>query len=181
VWVAGAPPPLAHVVTGAADPAWLSWITAIAMGVGVLGAVAVRRRAVRPAFVGLAALGLAGRIGLGSVLTAAPVAPYALTIVVAGDGGGVTSPMAVRLCGRTTGGGTAQVPGPGRLIDIAVDGSSRRTLSADHVALLLPDGGHRVKAELVTADHRAFQPRVVAQLSVDVQGTGVTPAVPGCS
>jgi hypothetical protein len=170
-----APPVIAHILAPGNVPGVVPWITAIALYGGLLGIVmswrSHRRRAI------FAALAVAGLVSTAVVYITQPSLPpqpgYGITLDGL-DGRTTSSPVAVRVCA------TAPVPGPGRLLLVRVDGAQAAETRDSTVVLLMSTGRHRIDAELITADHRAFQPPVAATAMVVVSGSGPLTAAPPC-
>ena len=171
---------VAHIVTPGGPPLYASWLASLALFGGALGSLVwwrqVRRRSV---LVAISGAGLIATAVLLVVQPSAPVRPgYGIALVGARA---ATSPVVVRACGIDAVVSSAPVPGPDRLLLISVDGRQRAEIHGGTVALPLPAGDHRVVAELITADHRAFVPPITASMDVTVTGPGPLPAASTCT
>ena len=166
-------PLVAHVVTG--GPEGLLWPTSIAMFGGLVAAVAWPQRRTAAAAVGAA--GLVATVLIYATWPSAPLAPAGVDLGLASPapGSSVTSPVPVTVC-------TAQgpAPGPGRLLSVSVDGAQVVESRQSTVSLTLAPGAHQLQVQLLTADHRAFAPPIVADASVLVTGTAPLRVPAGC-
>jgi hypothetical protein len=166
---------IAHILAPGNVPDVVPWITAIALYGGLLGVVlSWRHRRRRAGFAALAAMGMVSTALVYITQPSLPPQPgYAITIRGL-DGRTTSSPVAVRVCAA------APVPGPGQLLLVRVDGAQAAETRDSTVVLLMSTGRHRIDAELITADHRAFQPPLTATATVVVSGSGPLTAPPPC-
>jgi hypothetical protein len=136
----------------------------------VVGVVLWRRRAPQLACAALAGLGLAASV----FALAAPASPappgYRLTLVQPGNGAVLGSPVRVVVCGRWPNGAAAQVPGPGRLLLVTLDGATAYEGPSGAANVHASAGAHRLHVEVITAGHVAFRPPLTADASIVVAG-----------
>jgi hypothetical protein len=157
-------------------PAWALWLTGTLLfggGVAVMAVQPSRRRV----FMAVAAAGLVSTVAVYALLPVAPSAPRGLTLTIAAPPAGatVTTPIAVRVCA-----GAGDVPGPGRLLSISVDGRQVAELTSSMAAIDTAGGEHTLRAELVTTAHRQYAPPVLDDQTFRVSGSGPLTQPPDC-
>jgi len=160
---------VAHIVTPTLLPGFVPWLAAAALWGGLLGAVAWRRRRRGVASAALAVAGLAATV-LGFVDSATPPKPPGFTLMLASpvDGTAVSSPVLVVACGRWPDGSAAQVPGPGQLLLVLIDGVVASEGRLPNAAVDISPGRHSLRVEVITGNHAAYQPPVEVTSSVSV-------------
>ena len=165
---------LGHVVGG--GPVWPLWLTGALLFGGAVAAMAVPE-SLRRACVATAGVGLVATIVVYTLLPSAPPAPAGLTvrILTPKQSATVTSPVLVRVCG-----GTSNLPGPGRLLSLSVDGRQVAEVNADTAAVTLAPGTYTLRAELVTTRHLEFAPPVLTDETITVAGVGTLAPAPPC-
>jgi len=170
---------LAHIVGGGNVPAYAPWLASLAMFAGVVVVAVWWRVLPRRRFgYALAAAGLLASAVMAVAQPSVPIAPgYGIQVV---DAGATTSPVLVHVCGAGSGATAPPVPGNGRLLLVFVDGRQVAELRSDIVAVPLASGRHRITAQLITADHRAFVPPVTSDATVIVTGPGAIPVASRC-
>ena len=171
------PTPLAHVVAPPGTPLWAEWLAALALFGGALGAVVWWRD--RPRRNACAAAGGAGLVATAALLVTQPSLPLRPAYGIAlHDAPAATTPVLLQVCpaaldgAGTTASPLPALPGPGRLLLISVDGRQVAEVRSSPVVVAMGEGRHHVVAELLTADHRAFAPPVIAAATVVVTGSG---------
>jgi hypothetical protein len=169
---------IAHIVGPGRLPWYAAWLASLAMFGGVLLALVWwRLRTRRRVGLGLMAAGLLANAVVLALQPSVPIAPgYGITLAGARQ---TTSPVLLRVC-ATAGATAPALPGNGRLLLVLVDGRQVAELHSDTVALPMSTGRHRVSAQLLTSDHRAFAPAVTTAATVTVTGSGALPATPSC-
>lgn len=171
---------LAHIVGGGNVPAFAAWLASLTMFAGVV-VVAVWWRVRLRRWIGyaLTAAGFLANVGMAVAQPSVPLPPgYGIHLADAGE---TTSPVLVHVCGVGSGATPAPVPGSGRLLLVFVDGRQVAELRSDTVAVPLAIGRHRITAQLITTDHRAFVPPVSSDATVTVTGPGAIPAASTCA
>jgi hypothetical protein len=172
-------PPITHVIAPSSVPGWVAWVAAALMYGSAL-AVAVARRG-RRALAAAAVLGLGGTVAVVVLTPTVPAPPgYAIMLAQPPARGAVTSPIAVTVCGRMPDGSPAAVPGAGDLLSVSLDGRQVLETQRSAVGVEAPPGPHDLRVEVITADHREFQPPLDARVRVTVEGPAALPAVSGC-
>lgn len=169
---------IAHIVAPG-FPWFASWLASVAMFAGVVVALVWwRLRTRRRIGIALAAAGVVGNAVLLGLQPSVPVSPgYGISVAAAEQ---AASPVPVRVCGVATDSSAAAVPGADRLLLLLVDGRQVAEVRSDVVAVPMSTGRHRITAELITADHRAFVPPVTAEAMVTVSGPGALSVAPPC-
>jgi hypothetical protein len=172
---------LAHVVSPGGPPLYASWLASLALFGGAFAAfVWWREPSRRAAFVSVGGVGL---VASGALLVVQPSAPLrpGYGIQLAGPRqGAATSPVVLRVCAVDAVVSPAPVPGPGRLLLVSVDGRQVAEVRASTVTVSMSAGEHRVAAQLITSDHRAFVPPITASTTVTVGGPGPIQTPPTC-
>jgi hypothetical protein len=171
---------LAHIVGGGPVPAYAAWLAALTMFAGVVVVAVWWRVRLRRRIGGaLAAVGLLANVGIAVAQPSVPIPPgYGIRLAAAAE---TTTPVLVRVCGLGSGATAPPVPGSGRLLLVFADGRQVAELRSDTVAVQLATGRHRLTAQLITSDHRAFVPAVTADATVTVTGSGAIPAPASCA
>jgi hypothetical protein len=175
------PVTLAHIVQGAPLPTAVGWVSAFLIAAGGLGIF--RGRGTRIEIAGWVVLGVAF-CGAGSVIAVTALLPTTapITLRLATPASGtVSSPVDVVVCGRTLAGGSpAAAPDGNNVLAVLIDGRETAIEATGSFAVLAPAGTHRLRVELLTADHHVFSPEVVADATIDVTGTRPLQATTGC-
>jgi hypothetical protein len=170
-----------HIVTTGGLPGLVGWLVAAVLAGSA--AVAVLGRSPRLRIAGLVAAIAAGSttVALWILTPLAPSPPgYALRFGSPVASAAVSSPVDVEVCGRMADGTSAAVPGPGRLVSMSVDGRQVAERAGGTLILEITPGSHRIRAEVLTADHRQFSPPLAIETSVVVVGLGVLTTPPPC-
>jgi hypothetical protein len=170
----------AHIL-GSGSGRWqLAWIP---VGVAVAGVLAwaVGRPALRKPGLVVAAAGLAATLVVGIVAPGAPARPaYILDLEAPQPGAHVTSPMIVLVCAHQPDGSAAQVPGQDRVLSVSVDGAQLESVSGSSMVIEASPGTHDLRVDVLTSEHRAYDPPVEVDVHVAVTGVGPLPANPSC-
>lgn len=162
---------LSHILPPAGgSAAALQW-AALAM-VAACGCLAIRgRRGL------LQNLGCAGVCAAGAVIVGLELAPgppprpaYLLSLVEPPAGAALTSNVRVAACGRLPQGGAAEVPGPGLVLSASIDGREAGMTSGPALVIRAPTGAHTLHVEVLTGDHRQFQPPLATEQRLLVAG-----------
>jgi hypothetical protein len=171
---------VAHIVTPGGPPLFASWLASLALFGGALGALVWSRPSRRrPALLAISGAGLVASAVLLVVQPSVPLRPgYDIRLI---DAPQPSSPVMLRVCGVDAVISAAPVPGPGRLLLVSVDGHQAAEVRANTVTLPMRTGEHRVVAELITSDHRAFVPPITASTTVTVTRPGPIQAAPTCT
>jgi len=126
-------------------------------------------------------VGLVGTVVASALAPGPPASPgYSISLAAPADDARVTSPVLVAACGRGTEGSRVDVPGPGRLLTVIMDGSQVTELEGAVVAVPAPVGEHDLRVEILTSDHQEFAPPIESDVHVKVDGPGPVPAGPHC-
>ena len=157
---------VAHVLPSNVVPLQLQWLAISMTVIGGFGVVRIRRRFVELSSWGLfttGALGCVTMVGIAMLQPTQP--PYSLSLALARSSG---SPVYVTVCGSANDGSPATVPDGDRLLAIFVDGNQVDTGPGSRFAVTMTAGMHSVRAELITRDHREFNPLVAAEATTNV-------------
>ena len=161
-------PLIAHVLSSNVVPLGLQWLAIGMTFAGGFGVVRRRRVLIEAASAGVFSAGAVGCVFMVGVAMVQPPPPaFSLSLAVTSRS---DSPAFVTVCGRNLDGTPATVPGADRLIAIFIDGSQVDTGSSSRFAVKLAPGTHVLRAELLTHEHREFNPVVAATASVTVTG-----------
>jgi hypothetical protein len=162
----------AHVVSSGTGPGIVAWIPAAVVFVGA-AVVGFAPRRYRRLGGGLAGLGVAGLLAANVFAASPPQSPgYAMRVLVPSPGAQVTSPVLVSVCGRTAGGTPVDVPGPGRVLSVFVDGWQTLESTSASLGVSVNPGPHDLRVEALTSDHREFSPPIDVTVHVVVTGSG---------
>lgn len=161
---------VAHVV-GMRPPDLFSWVAAIVLGGGVLGALITEGRA-RRVYAVLALVGLAGTVDDLIMRNQRPARPD-LVIRLVSPPRRTREPLVVRVCGTTMRGQSTSATANGRYLVVRLDGVLVAEVHDSTVTVPVSHGPHRVTVEITSRDHQEFQPPLVVQRSVDVVSGGI--------
>lgn len=169
---------LAHVIAPPGNHLVFLWPTCAVAAAGVVLAVAVRRLRWRRTWTAVATVGVAATVVVYIVeppSTGPP--PYSLRLAIA------TAPgdLAVEVCPVVSAVATPAVPGPGRLIDVFLDGRVAAESASRQFVLRTAPGPHAIAAELVQGNHVEFVPRAVTSTSRVTVPAGPGSALPPVS
>jgi hypothetical protein len=174
-------PPLAHIVQGATLPTALGWVAAVLIASGGLAIFLGRGGAME--VVGWVVLGVAF-VGAASIIAVTAILPTSARISIslaAPHSGAVSSPMQVVVCARDASSGVAaSAPDGDNVLAVVVDG---RELAVEHTgrfAVEIAPGRHALRVEMLTRDHVEFNPPVIADATITVDGTAPLGVAPGC-
>ena len=170
----------AHILTAGGGLGLLGWAPA-AIGVAAIAVVAFGpRRFQRPAVV-VSVVSMSSLLILAAVSPGAPLPPgYAITVLEPGAGGAVTTPFSVVVCGRSSAGSSAAVPGGDRVLSISLDGREVLSTGSGHALVTATPGRHRLRVEVLTKDHVEYQPPLAQELDVEVGGPAPIAAPRSC-
>jgi hypothetical protein len=130
----------------------------------------------------LAATGVAGLLAVNVFAASSPATPgYSIRLQTPGQDERVTSPVLVSVCGRTASGASADVPGPGRVLSVFVDGRQTLEAATPSAAVLVAPGPHDLRVEVLTGDHREYSPVIDATVHVVVTGSAPLPKTVACT
>jgi len=170
-------PLFAHVI-GMRPPDLFSWIAAIALFGGLWGVVFDSRRPVRVVCLLLAFAGLGGTVDDWIVRADRPHPP-AIAVRLISPAAQTTSPMVIRLCGRTPTGKPVSPTAGDRYMLIRLDGTQVAEIHRSTIQLFERPGRHVLFVEVNSPYHQEFQPRIAFQRTVMVTREGF-PHVPAC-
>jgi hypothetical protein len=158
-------------------PGLLSWAAAIALFGGILGVLFGKRR-VRRLCAAVAVLGLVGTVYDLYARSQRPARPD-LVIRLINPPPTTTSPMLVRVCGRTREGAAESPTAGGRFLLVRVDGVQVGEIHGSTLVVPVGLGRHMLRVEITSQDHQEFQPALVVDRVIHVTGAGSSPA-PTC-
>ena len=145
---------LAHVVSSGTGPGLVAWLPAAVVFVGA-AVVGFAPRRYRRMGGGAAAAGVAGLLAVNVFAASSPASPgYSIRLRLPAQDARVTSPVLLSVCGRTASGAPADVPGPGRVLSVFVDGRQTLEAAKASVGVLVAPGPHDLRVEVLTGDHR---------------------------
>jgi MYXO-CTERM domain-containing protein len=161
---------IAHVLSSNVVPEGAQWG---AIGLTALGAFGIlrRRRKVldRLSWTTFAA-GAIACVGMVGIAMLSPVRPvYTLSLALNAD---ATSPVQVTACAQKSDGSTATTPDGDHVLAVLVDGIQVATETTSSFAVTVAHGSHNLRVEVLTRDHREFNPVVAADAQVTVTGVG---------
>jgi hypothetical protein len=171
---------LAHVVSSGTGPGLVAWVPAgvVFVGAAVVGFAPRRFRRLGG---GLAGVGVAGLLAVNVFAASPPASPgYAIRVLTPAPDAIVTSPVLVTVCATNPSGAPVDVPGPGRVLSVFIDGRQTLESTTSSHGVLVSTGPHTVRVEVLTSDHREFSPVIGATLHVVVTGAGPRPATMAC-
>lgn len=173
---------IAHIIPSASSLAILA-----AWGVSSLGLLAgavlliadLHRRRLGALVLSLSSAGAV----VAALVTPWPPAPpgYSISVVIRHTGDRITSPVAITVCGRTSDGSATAVPGADRVVYMALDGKQVMTVRAASMVVPMTSGKHLLRLEILTGDHRAFQPPLLTDLQITVRGRAAPAFTTSCS
>jgi len=159
---------LAHVLPNNVVPAPVQWAAIAMIGTGGFGVLRRRRKLVDAVSWITFSIGATGCIVMVGIAMLGPPPPgYALSLAVHEP---VTTPVPVSVCARKPDGSQATAPDGDRVLGVFVDGVQVLTGAANKFAVAMTPGEHALRVELLTRDHREFNPAVAATATVDVTG-----------
>ena len=174
--------PPAHAVASAAVPSALVWIAALLLCAGGLCTVTMRRAWARWLGAVLAAAGLIASGALEVLGSVGPPSPnYTISLVAPGARVPVTSPVAVRVCGRRGDGSAISAPDPASVLRVVVDRREVLTTSSSRFAVAMSTGTHTLNVQLLDRGHRQYRPPIVTHIAVVVVGMGPLDARASCA
>ncbi|HEY6379206.1 MAG TPA: hypothetical protein VI316_08500 [Candidatus Dormibacteraeota bacterium] len=171
---------LAHVVSSGTGPGLVAWVPA---GVVFIGAAVVgfAPRGYRRLGGGLAGMGVAGLVVVNVLAASPPASPgYAIRVLTPAPDASVTSPVLLTVCATTPNGAPVDVPGPGRVLSVFIDGRQTLESTTSSHGVFVNRGPHAVRVEVLTSDHREFSPVIDTTVHVVVTGGGPLPAAIAC-
>jgi hypothetical protein len=100
----------------------------------------------------------------------APVAPpYKLSLGVSQQ---TTSPVQVTVCAHKADGSAVTTPDGDHVLGVLIDGVQVANQANSDFPVAMSPGRHALRIELLTRDHREFNPAVLADTTVTVTGNG---------
>jgi hypothetical protein len=119
------------------------------------------------------AVGALGCLGMVGVAMLSPVSPgYTLSVTLNQQ---VTSPVQLTTCAYKPDGSLTATPDGDHVLAVLVDGVQVATASTNAFSVAVPLGVHHLRVELLTRDHREFNPVVAFDTAITV--TNSAPAV----
>ena len=163
---------LAHVVVAGAGVTVALWVAMVLMLGGGAACLLARARWQRMSGAVLIVVGVAGTVGAGFA-AAAPAPPaYSISVARPSVGAQVTSPVLVQVCGRLPGGARIDIPGPGQVLSVFIDGRQLQTTTMATAFVAAQAGRHTLRVEILSTDHREYQPPLATDIPVMVTGPG---------
>jgi hypothetical protein len=163
---------IAHLLPSSILPDAAQWGAIGLTAVGGLGILKRRSNVldlVSWATFSLGALAVVVMVGVAMLAPAPP--PYTLSLTV---GPVVTSPVQVTACATKLDGSATTTPDKDHVLGVLIDGAQVATESTSSFAVTATPGYHSLRVELLTRDHREFNPVVAVDAGITV--TGVAPA-----
>ena len=161
---------LAHILFTAVNPllllVWGVTAAGILIGLVLVMADLHRRR--------LGAALLTSSIAVAVVVSAAipwpPTRPgYSISIAEPQPGVVLSSRFTVTVRGQHPDGSSAEVPGGDQVVYVALDGRQVALARAASVSVQALPGAHRLRVEILAADHREFTPPISVDLPIVVR------------
>jgi hypothetical protein len=174
------PPPVGHVLPSASPLGIVQWFAAGLVVFGGLLLLLLRTSWLRWLGWTALAVGIAGSVAVEAGAVAPSPPAQSLSLAQPVGGAPVTSPLLVTVCGRLASGSRAHLPAAGDVLSVFLDGRQVLTTSGASGAVIASIGVHTVRAEILTSDHREFQPPLLTERQVVVSGTGPLPAAAAC-
>lgn len=160
---------LAHLLPNNVVPAPAEWSAiglTLAGGIGVLRRRGVVLDLVSWSTFSLGALAVVGMVGV--AMLAPPPPPYTLSLAVYSA---AASPVLVTTCATKLDGSPAATPDKDHVLAVLLDGVQTATESTSRFAVHASPGPHHLRVELLTRDHREFNPAVAANAGITIVGT----------
>jgi hypothetical protein len=161
-------PLVAHVLPSNVVPLAMQWM---AIGMTAAGGVGILRR--RHALLDTLSwstfcVGALGCLTMVSVaMLSPPPPPYTLSLVVSQQ---TTSPVQVTVCARKADGSPAATPDGDHVLGVLIDGVQVANQSTGQFPVPMARGRHALRIELLTRDHREFNPTILVDTAVTVKG-----------
>jgi hypothetical protein len=163
---------LAHVLPNNFVPISAQWGAIALAAVGGLGILRRRSAVLDTASWSAFSVGALAIVAMVGIAMFAPQPPgYSLSLAMAQQG---TSPMPVTVCARYPSGSATKTPDGDHVLTVLVDGAQVGYQLISQFAVEMTPGHHRLRVELLSRDHREFNPVVAVDTQVTVTGTGPT-------
>ena len=172
----------AHVLRTTTVPGAVRWALAAGIVAGLVAGVFARGRGARVAGWGVSVSSLIASSVIIAVAPSAPSAPsYTISLAAPRESATVTSPVAFTVCARDASGRAVSTPDGSNVLAVRVDGIE---VAAEHTSVFavpMAAGARDVSVELLTGDHRALTPELVASVRVTVAGTAPLGPAASCA
>lgn len=169
---------LAHVLPNNIVPAAAQWCAIAMIAAGGLGVMRRHQKLLDTASWGVFSVGAAGCLVMVGIAMVSPPAPgYRLSLAL---GAPATTHMQLTVCATNPDGSAAKTPDADHVLAVLVDGAQVDSGTGNRFAVQMSPGRHTLRAELLTRDHREFNPAVAADVTVTVSAGVGSAGLPDC-
>ncbi|MFN2581968.1 MAG: hypothetical protein ABR498_04410 [Candidatus Dormibacteria bacterium] len=161
---------LAHILPSSIVPEAAQWVVIALAAVGAVGFLRRRGRLYNCVAWSMFGVGTAGIVVMVGIGLFSPQPPgYALSFASAPSG---ASPLQLTVCARYPNGAPARTPQNGDVLAATVDANPVGYYVSNNIVVPVPAGHHTLRVELLTSEHRQFNPPVAVQATVSTATSG---------